>query len=100
MVPPADCHSIDQVRSEIDRVDRAIVELLAERRGYVKAIMRFKRTEADVHAVDRQRQVIDARRRWAEETGLDPELVERIYRTIIDHFVAEEIAMLTERPQP
>lgn len=99
MPAPDDCQTIDQVRSEIDRVDRAIVELLAERRGYVKAVTRFKRTEADVHAVDRQKQVIAARRAWAEELGFDPDLVERIYRTMIDHFIAEEMAILAERSQ-
>jgi isochorismate pyruvate lyase len=99
MVAPEDCQTIDQVRSEIDRVDRAIVELLAERRGYVKAVMRFKRTETDVHAVDRQKQVIAARREWAEALDLDPDLVERLYRTLIDHFIAEELAILAERSQ-
>ena len=99
MPAPEDCQTLDQVRSEIDRVDRAIVELLAERRSYVKAVMRFKRTAEDVHAVDRQKQVIAARREWAEALDLSPELVERIYRTVIDHFVAEELDILSERSQ-
>jgi isochorismate pyruvate lyase len=99
MKSPADCQSIDDVRSEIDRVDHAIVELLGERRRYVQAIMRFKRTEGDVRAPARQAQVIAARRQWAAEEGLDPDLVERIYRTVIDHFVAEEMAMLAEHKQ-
>ena len=97
MKSPADCHSIDEIRSEIDRVDHAIVDLLAERRRYVQAIMRFKRNEADVHAPDRQVQVIQVRRRWAEIEGLNPDLVERLYRTLIDHFVAEELELLAER---
>ncbi|MEZ4830850.1 MAG: chorismate mutase [Caldilineaceae bacterium] len=99
MPAPEDCQTLDQVRSEIDRVDRAIVELLAERRSYVKAVMRFKHTAEDVHAVDRQKQVIAARREWAEALDLSPELVERIYRTVIDHFVAEELDILSERSQ-
>ncbi|MBX2999816.1 MAG: chorismate mutase family protein [Caldilineaceae bacterium] len=96
MKAPADCQSIDEVRSEIDRVDHAIVELLGERRRYVQAIMRFKRNEGDVRAPARQAQVIADRRRWAEDVELNPDLVEEIYRTIIDHFVAEEMRLLAE----
>lgn len=97
MKAPVECQSIDEIRSEIDRVDRAIVELLGERRQYVHAIMRFKRTEGDVRAPSRQAQVIADRRRWAEEVDLNPELVERIYRTVIEHFVAEEMSLLAEQ---
>jgi len=39
---PADCKSLDQVRAEIDRIDRAVVALLGERAGYVHAAARFK----------------------------------------------------------
>jgi len=99
MKAPADCQSIDEVRSEIDRVDHAIVELLGERRRYVQAIMRFKRTEGDVRAPARQAQVIADRRRWAEDADLNPDLVEQIYRTVIDHFVAEEMRLLAEHNQ-
>jgi isochorismate pyruvate lyase len=96
---PTDCLTIDEVRSEIDRVDCAIVGLLAQRRDYVQSIMRFKKDGADVHALNRQAQVIAERRQWAERAGLAPDLIETIYRTLIDHFVAEELALLAERAQ-
>ena len=97
MKAPADCLTIDEVRSEIDRVDRAMVALLAERRAYVQSIMRFKRNQADVQAPDRQRQVIHLRRQWAEQEGLDPDLAERLFRTLMEHFISEELALLAER---
>ena len=33
---PADCASMTDVRAEIDRVDQALVALIAERFGYVE----------------------------------------------------------------
>lgn len=38
-----DCGSLEEVREHIDAIDRQIVELLAERGGYVRQVMRFKR---------------------------------------------------------
>ncbi len=61
---------------------------------YVQAITRFKKTSQDVRAPERQAAVIRQRRAWAEEVGLDPDVVERIYRLLIDHFVAEELKLL------
>lgn len=97
MKAPVECLTIDEVRSEIDRIDRVIVSLLAERHAYVHSIMRFKQNEADVHAPRRQAQVIALRRQWAEAENLDPDLIETLYRTLIEHFVAEELTLLAER---
>ena len=48
MKSPADCASLDEVRAEIDRLDRAIVALIGERAAYVHAAARFKSSEAAV----------------------------------------------------
>jgi isochorismate pyruvate lyase len=91
MKNPNECTSIEEVRAAIDALDREIVSALGERFQYVKAITRFKKTEEDVRAPDRRRQVLSQRRAWAVEAGLDPDLVEQLYRMLIDHFVAEEL---------
>jgi isochorismate pyruvate lyase len=59
--------------------------------------MQFKSNEDDVHAHDRQRRMLSTRRRWAEEHALSPELVEGLFRSMVDHFIAEELVMLAER---
>lgn len=94
---PAECTSIEEVRAQIDRIDRAIVSAIAERRQYVQAIMRFKQTEADVQAPQRQQALLQARRCWAEEDGLNPDLVEALYRELVAHFVEEELETLARR---
>jgi isochorismate pyruvate lyase len=91
MKSPAECSSIEEVRAAIDAIDDEVVKLLGKRAQYVKTITRFKKTKEDVQAPERQAFVISQRRAWAAEVGLDPDVVEKIYRLLIDHFVAEEL---------
>ena len=37
------CKTIEEVRQEIDRIDREVMELLAKRQDYVCEIIRFKK---------------------------------------------------------
>lgn len=85
------CESLNEVRAQIDRLDRAIVELLAERGQYVKQAARFKKTAADVHAPKRVEQVIAKVRALADEFGGDADVVERVYRAMIAAFTEAEV---------
>ncbi len=90
MKSPAECASLDEVRGEIDRIDRAIVALIGERAGYVHAAARFKTSEADVAAPERQAAMLQARREWAREADLDPGVIENLYRLLVAYFVVRE----------
>lgn len=98
MKSPAECSSIEEVRAAIDALDREIVEAIGRRAQYVKAITRFKKTEQDVRAPDRRRQVLAARRAWAEAAGMNPDVIEQIYTLLIDYFVTEEMKDLRLAP--
>src|SRR5207249_5573456 len=45
---PEDCSSLGEIRAEIDRIDRSIVRAIGERRRYVIAAAKFKRSAGDV----------------------------------------------------
>jgi isochorismate pyruvate lyase len=90
MKSPSDCASLDEVRAEIDRIDRAIVSLIGERASYVHAAARFKASEAAVAAPERQAEMLRARRAWAEEADLDPNVVEKLYRDLVAYFIVRE----------
>ncbi len=92
MKPPEDCSSLDEIRTAIDDLDREVIRLLGRRAGYVRAAAAFKRNETAVRAPDRVRVLLQARRQWASDEGLDPEVVEQIYRTLVNYFVREELA--------
>lgn len=79
------------MRHGIDALDREIVALLGRRAGYVEAAARFKTSESSVRAPERQKAMLDARRRWAEDEGLSPDVVENIYQTLITYFIQREV---------
>jgi len=82
----SDCQTLDDVRAQIDRIDAEIVALLAERTGYARQAGRLKPTTAEVRALARVEQVIARVRHLAAEHGAPPDLVERLYRTMIEGF--------------
>lgn len=90
MNTPEGCGSIEEVRAEIDRIDREIVKLIGERAGYVHAAARFKTSEAAVAAPERQAAMYRARRQWAEAADLDPDVIEKMYRDLVAYFIVRE----------
>ncbi len=86
-----ECESLENVRENIDRIDREIVKLISERSNYVRQAARFKKTTDDVKAPNRVEQVIANKRAYAKEIGMDPDMIEKIYRTIISCFIDQEL---------
>ena len=92
------CDSLAEVRFHIDRIDREIVALLAERGRYVLDAARFKTSEEAVRASDRVEQVIAKVRANAERYGADPAIVETVYRSMIGSFVNAELKGWRRQP--
>jgi isochorismate pyruvate lyase len=89
--PPEQCRDMTEVRVEIDRVDKALVDAIAERFGYVERAWQLKlesRQEANVPW--RNQQVIDKVRARATEKGLPPDLTEALWRQMIGWFIQYE----------
>jgi isochorismate pyruvate lyase len=84
------CQSLEEVREQIDRLDRRMVALLAERGEYVRQAARFKKTTQDVAAPARVEQVIAKVRGLAGESGADAEVIEKVYRAMIAAFIEAE----------
>jgi isochorismate pyruvate lyase len=91
------CDSIEEVRANIDRIDRQIVALLAERGGYVKQAARFKQTADDVKAPQRVEQVIAKVTALSRELGADPSVTEQVYRAMIAGFINAELVEHAKR---
>jgi isochorismate pyruvate lyase len=85
------CTSIEEVRSNIDRIDRQIVVLLAERGIFVKQAARFKKTTDDVKAPQRVEQVIAKVTALSQELGANPSVTEQVYRAMISGFINAEL---------
>ncbi len=83
-----------EVRVNIDRLDDAIVALIAERAMYVKDAARFKRDAFQVAAPARQAEVFTRVRALAgkHDRGFDglADVAEATYRAMVAAFVANE----------
>ncbi len=86
--------TLAEVRANIDRLDDAIVALIAERAMYVKDAARFKRDAHQVAAPARQAEVFAKVRALAEKhnRGFDhlPDVAEAAYRAMVAAFIANE----------
>lgn len=85
-----ECKSLDDVRSNIDRIDNEIIKLIAERTVYVKQAAKFKKSTNSVKAPKRVEAVIERVRGKAELYGADADMAEALYREMISRFIAME----------
>ena len=97
MKTPAECRSMPEVRAEIDRIDDALMQLFAERWGYIGRAAEIKREiglKADIPArVDEVRRNARAN---AARHGLDADFYDRIWEQLIRHAIAHERVALGE----
>lgn len=88
---PEDCKDMTDIRYEIDRIDKLVISLLGERYNYVKNAAKFKTSETSVKAPERFKSMMEERRDWAEQEGLDSEMIETLYTDMINFFIAKEM---------
>jgi isochorismate pyruvate lyase len=65
--------------------------MIGSRYQYVKSAAKFKTSETAVRAPERFNAMLLKRREWAEENGLDPEVIAKIYADLVNYFIAEEM---------
>jgi isochorismate pyruvate lyase len=88
---PADCKDLGEVRVEIDRIDNALVDRIAERLGYVERAWQLKlQLGQEANVPWRNQQVIDKVRARASERGVPPDLCEALWRQMIGWFIQYE----------
>ena len=97
MKKAADCENMTEVRAEIDRVDQALVDLLAERWTYVDRAWVFKRSPDEASVPWRNRDVIEKVKARAETSGMPPEMAEALWRLIIGWGIQYEEERLKDR---
>ncbi len=86
------CNSLEETRTEIDKLDDQIVELIAARNAYVKQLAHFKNSVEEIKAEDRITDVISRVRSKAIEFDLSPNLINELFIRMIDDMVDSEVA--------
>jgi isochorismate pyruvate lyase len=93
------CTTMAEVRDGIDRLDRALVALLAQRQGYIEAAARIKTDRSRVHDQARIDDVVAKVLAAAKQAGLSAAIAEPVWRLLIDCCIAHEFATF-DRLQP
>lgn len=81
---------MSEVRAEIDRIDRLLVRLIAERQGYIEAAARIKERENEVRDEWRIEDVVSKVLASAEREGLSKRIAEPVWRELIERCIEHE----------
>ncbi len=89
---------LDDLRAQIDNIDRRLVKLLSERQVVVERVAELKQQQdlPTFHPA-REENLISARRAQASDAGLDPDYVEDLFRTVLRHSRVGQLETLGRR---
>lgn len=95
MKEPSEILSMAALRAEIDALDAEIVALMADRARLIDRAAQLKPGEGLPARIDaRVEEVVRNARAQAEARGLDPTLIEMIWRQIVEWSIAREERVL------
>jgi len=92
--------SLSDVRDEVDRIDRLLVAVLAERQSFMDAAARIKGERGAVHDRARIEDVVVKVKAECAKRGLSPAIAEPVWRTLIDRCIAYEFETYDALPRP
>ena len=87
---PNDCESLQHIRQGIDHIDHQIIELLAQRMGYVLNAAEFKPDLKSIPAPNRVAEMLTQRKQWAEQADISSDFIVPLYSQIIQWFIQQQ----------
>ena len=94
---PAQCRTREDIRREIDRIDRGLIELLVERFGYIQRMADLKDDPAEARIDARVSDVLAKVTDLARERGLDAELTRALWTKLMDWNIDWEARAIAAR---
>lgn len=82
---------MEEVRAEIDALDRAIVALLADRLHYIDEAARLKQSRDQVRDEARIADVLQKVEAEARRLGVDDKIIAAAYRALVEASIAHEL---------
>jgi isochorismate pyruvate lyase len=71
--------------------------LIGKRFSFIQEIVKYKSSIDEVYAKNRYNTVISERREIAANHNLDPDVIERIYRIMMEYFIKEQLELLKKK---
>jgi isochorismate pyruvate lyase len=84
------CATMAEVRAGVDALDDLLVPLLVQRGGYMTQAARVKNDPALVRDEARIEAIVDRVRPLAQAEGGNADLIERLYRAMMECYIAYE----------
>lgn len=84
------CTTMEDVRRFVDALDDVLVPLLVTRGGYMTQAARIKQSDTQVRDEDRIEAIVARVRERAAVEGGQPEVLEAIYRSMMEAYIAYE----------
>ncbi|NOC84388.1 MULTISPECIES: chorismate mutase [unclassified Ruegeria] len=91
LIPPQNCNTMQELRAEIDKLDRQLIEMLVTRATYIDRASQLKPGEGlPARIPERVEEVVQRVRASSDALGMDPDLAEKLWRILIDWSIARE----------
>ena len=85
------------LREQIDRLDGELITLLAQRAGYIDRAIALKSENGwPARIPERVEEVVLNAREHAAQAELDPDLIESLWRQLVDWSIAREAQVIRE----
>ena len=84
------CVTMQDVRREVNALDDVLVPLLVERVGYMTQAARIKQDATQVRDEARIQAIVDRVRARTQIEGGEPDVMEAIYRSMMEAYIAHE----------
>ena len=84
------CATMEDVRRYIDALDDVLVPLLVTRGGYMTQAARIKQSDSQVRDEERIEAIVARVRARAVQEGGQPDVIEAIYRSMMEAYIAYE----------
>ncbi|MGB0820810.1 MAG: chorismate mutase [Parvibaculales bacterium] len=94
---PVPCPEMQEIRAQIDALDKRLVALLAERQKLIAAAGEVKPSRDTVRDEARIEEVVQLVLAEAEKSGLAREIAEPVWRQLIESSIAYEYRVFDKR---
>ncbi|MEK6757703.1 MAG: chorismate mutase [Nanoarchaeota archaeon] len=85
---------LDEIREYLNNYDAELIRILAKRQKLIPKVAKYKKeNNLQRYQPEREKEIIESKRKLAINLGLDPDLVEDIIKKIIEnsHKIEKEI---------
>lgn len=90
--------TLDEMREHLDRLDTAIVLLLAERLSLIPKIAEIKQKEdLSVAQASRENEILQDKRELAKTHDLNPELIKNIWKLLLEESRTIQKKIITDK---